>query len=149
MWTEARIKQELDGNFWFFDQEGKLHQRHVELDWLPSHKGNNPFGAVVKAEPVIKWDDKSFDVIEEMRGENMSWPMIANIFQVSVSTLTDYHKREKRVRSLLSEREKARIKSQSKIDEVRRMKAQGWDYTRIRRETGYDRRFILKALEEE
>lgn len=149
MWTESRIKQQLDGNYWFFDQEGRLHHRHVELDWTPSHKGNNPFGGVVKAEPVIKWDERSFYIIEEMRGEGMSWLMVADIFQVSVSTLTDYHKREKRIMALLSEREKAKIKAQGKINEVRRMKAQGWDYSRIKRETGYDRRFILKTMEEE
>lgn len=148
MWTEARIKQELDGNFWFFDQEGKLHQRFVDPDWMPSHKKGNPFSAIVKTEPAVKWSDESFDLILEMRGDGMTWPMIADIFQVPVSTLTDYHKRERRIRALKTERERAKSRSQSKIDEVRRMKSEGWDYSRIKRETGYDRRFILKALEE-
>ena len=149
MWTEVRIKQELDGNWWFFDQEGKLHHQFVSLDWMPAHKGVNPYGAVVKSEPAIKWSDESFDLILEMRGDGMTWPMIADIFQVSTSTLTDYHKRMKRLQALKAERNRAKAKSQVKVDEVRRMKAQGWDYSRIRKETGYDRRFILKALEEE
>lgn len=148
MWTESRIKQELDGNYWFFDQDGKLHHKFVDLDWMPSRKGSNPFGAVVKKEPAVKWSDEAYDLIVEMRGDGMTWPVIAEIFQTSVSTVTDYHKRMKRIQRMKAERKKAKEKSQSKVDEVRRMKAQGWDYSRIKRETGYDRRFILKALEE-
>lgn len=148
MWTEARIKQELDGNYWFFDQDGKLHHKFVDLDWMPSRKGSNPFGAAVKKEPAVKWSDETYDLIVEMRGDGMTWPVIAEIFQTSVSTITDYHKRMKRIQRMKAERKKAKEKSQSKVDEVRRMKAQGLDYSRIKRETGYDRRFILKALEE-
>ena len=144
MWTEERIKRELDGNFWFFDQEGKLHHRFVDPDWSPIHKKGNPFAAIIKTEPAVKWTDESYDLISEMRGDG-----IADVFQVPVSTLTDYHKRTKRIRALKTERERAKVKSQSKVDEVRRMKALGWDYSRIKRESGYDRRFILKALEEE
>ena len=152
MWTEALIKKELDGNWWFFDQEGKLHHQFVDLDWMPSHRGNNPYGAVVKQEQAVKWSDESYDLILEMRADKMSWTMIADIFQVPDSTLTDYcnrMKRTRRVAALQAVRSQAKNKASIKIEEVRRMKAEGWDYSRIKRETGYDRRFILKALEEE
>lgn len=152
MWTEALIKKELDGNWWFFDQEGKLHHQFVEIDWMPSHRGNNPYGAVVKQEQAVKWTDESYDLILEMRADKMSWTMIADIFQVPDSTLTDYcnrMKRTRRVAALQAVRGVAKNKANIKIEEVRRMKAEGWDYARIRKETGYNRQFIVKILEEE
>ena len=152
MWTEALIKKELDGNWWFFDQEGKLHHQFVEPDWMPSHRGNNPYGAVVKQEQAVKWSDESYDLILEMRADKMSWTMIADIFQVPDSTLTDYcnrMKRTRRVAALQAVRGVAKNKANIKIEEVRRMKAEGWDYARIRKETGYNRQFIVKILEEE
>ena len=152
MWTEALIKKELDGNWWFFDQEGKLHHQFVDLDWMPSHRGNNPYGAVVKQEQTVKWSDESYDLILEMRSDKMSWTMIADIFQVPDSTLTDYcnrMKRTRRVAALQAVRGAAKNKTNIKIEEVRRMKAEGWDYARIRKETGYNRQFIVKILEEE
>lgn len=144
MWTEAKIKQALDGNFWFFDQEGKIHRKFVENDWVPSFKNNAPFAAVVKSESSIKWLDESYDLILEMREDKMSWPMIADIFQAPVSTLTDYVKRMKRRRSLEAFKKKSAIK----IEEVRRMKAAGWDYARIKLETGYHKQLIIDVLEE-
>ena len=152
MWTEALIKKELDGNWWFFDQEGKLHHQFVDPDWMPSHRGNNPYGAVVKNEQAVKWSDESYDLILEMRADKMSWTMIADIFQVPDSTLTDYcnrMKRTRRVAALQAVRGGAKNKANIKIEEVRRMKAEGWDYARIRKETGYNRQFIVKILEEE
>ena len=152
MWTEALIKKELDGNWWFFDQEGKLHHQFVEIDWMPSHRGNNPYGAVVKQEQAVKWSDESYDLILEMRADKMSWTMIADIFQVPDSTLTDYcnrMKRTRRVAALQAARGAAKNKTNIKIEEVRCMKAEGWDYARIRKETGYNRQFIVKILEEE
>lgn len=145
MWTEARIKQELDGNYWFFDQEGKLHHKVVERDWLPSYKKANPFGAMVTPERAIKWDDKSYDLIFEMRADNMTWPVIAKIFQVGVSTLQEYVKRQQRIRALQVKREADKIR----VEEVRRMKSAGWNYSRIKKETGYDKQFIIDILEEE
>ena len=152
MWTEARIKQELDGNWWFFDQEGRLHHKFVDLDWMPSHKKNQPFGAVVNTEPAVKWSDESYDLILEMRADGMSWTMIADIFQVPDSTLTDYYnrmKRTRRVAALQAVQSHAKAKAKVKIEEVRRMKADGWNYARIRKETGYNKQFIVKILEEE
>ena len=152
MWTEALIKKELDGNWWFFDQEGKMHHQFVDLDWMPSHRGNNPYGAVVKQEQAVKWSDESYDLILEMRADKMSWTMIADIFQVPDSTLTDYcnrMKRTRRVAALQAARGAAKNKTNIKIEEVRCMKAEGWDYARIRKETGYNRQFIVKILEEE
>ena len=152
MWTEALIKKKLDGNWWFFDQEGKLHHQFVEPDWMPSHRGNNPYGAVVKQEQAVKWSDESYDLILEMRADKMSWTMIADIFQVPDSTLTDYcnrMKRTRRVAALQAVRGAAKNKANIKIEEVRRMKADGWNYARIRKETGYNKQFIVKILEEE
>lgn len=152
MWTEARIKQELDGNWWFFDQDGKLHHQFVDPDWMPSHRGNNPYGAVVKQEQAVKWTDESYDLILEMRADKMSWTMIADIFQVPDSTLTDYcnrMKRTRRVAALQAVRSEAKNKANVKAEEVRRMKAEGWNYARIRKETGYNKQFIVKILEEE
>lgn len=160
MWTEARIKQELDGNYWFFDQEGKLHNQSVDLDWMPAHKGKNPFGAVVKNDQAVVLSNESYDLILEMRADGMSWTMIAEIFQMPDSTLTDYCNRMKRIRAqyeksmnrvktLQAVRSEAKDKATVKIEEVRRMKADGWDYARIRKETGYNKQFIVKILEEE
>lgn len=152
MWTEALIKKELDGNWWFFDQDGKLHHQFVDPDWMPSHRGNNPYGAVVKPEQAVKWSDESYDLILEMRADKMSWTMIADIFQVPDSTLTDYcnrMKRTRRVAALQAVRGEAKNKANIKTEEVRRMKADGWNYARIRKETGYNKQFIVKILEEE
>lgn len=144
MWTEAEIKKALDGNFWFFDQEARLHHKFVEDDFLPTMNKNTSFTMVVKTDSNMKWSDESYDLILEMRDDKMSWPMIADIFQVPVSTLTDYVKRMKRRRALESFKKKSVIK----IEEVRRMKAAGWDYARIKLETGYHKQLIMDALEE-
>lgn len=152
MWTEAEIKQYLDGNWWFFDQEGRMHHRSVDLDWTPSHKGKNPFAAVTKTEKVVKWSDESYDLILEMRTDGMSWPMIADIFEVPDSTLTDYcnrMKRDRRLNTLQDIQDKAKDKAKLNAEEVRRMKKKGWTYARIRKETGYNKQFIVKILEEE
>ncbi len=146
MWTEARIKEKLDGNFWFFDQEGKQHHQFVDPTWMPKHKkSNNPYAIVIKKDPGVKWSRESYDLILEMRGDGMSWPMIGDIFQVPVSTLTDYTKKMQRIRAMQAERDANKIK----VDEVRRMIAAGYDLERIRKETGYDRRLIKDVFEEE
>ena len=144
MWTESEIKRQLDGSFWFFDQDGKIHHRFVEVDFIPHHFGKLPYAKTVDARGVgsngyhIQWPENSFDVMEQMREDGMTWHMVAQVFGASPSATTEYYKKCTKKKQI--EDDKAHYEIRSK--EVIRMLRNGWNHNEIQQETGYSLELI-------
>jgi len=71
MWTEAEIKQYLDGNFWFFDHEGRLHHKPVLPDHIPDHNGKAAFAsygnlAALNSSKQVDWPANAVEIIRDI-----------------------------------------------------------------------------------
>ena len=145
MWTESEIKRHLDGSFWFWDQSGVVRHKFVELDHIPKHK---PGAIYVERETDkelgsgggyrINWPPNAFELIEQMREDNLTWQMIGSVFGASVTATTEFHKKRKARRQL--EDDKKHFETRSR--EVGKMLRSGWSQDEIIAETGYSPEFI-------
>lgn len=144
MYTESEIKRHLDGSFWFFDQDGKLHHKFVDVDFVPNHFGKLPYGQTVDARGVgsngyhIEWPENAFEVIDQMREDGMTWQMIGQVFGASQSATTEFYKKCQKKKQLQEDQAHYEIRSR----EVGRMLRAGWNHNEIAQETGYSLDFI-------
>lgn len=144
MYTESEIKRQLDGSFWFFDQDGKLHHKFVDVDFTPNHFGKLPYTQTIDARGVtsncyhIQWPENAFDIMEQMREDGMTWQMIGQVFGASQSATTEFYKKCQKKKQI--EEDKAHYEIRSK--EVIRMLRNGWNHNEIEHETGYSIEFI-------
>ena len=101
MWTEAEIKQYLDGNFWFFDHEGRLHHKPVLHDYIPDHNGKAAFAsygnlAAVNSSRQVDWPANAVEIIRDMRLDDISWADIGDVFGCSGVSAGKFYRRQMR-----------------------------------------------------
>jgi len=108
MWTEARIKQELDGNFWFFDHDGRLHHNDVPLDYIPDHNSKAAFASygnldAYNSSRQVDWPVNAVEIIREMRLDDISWDDIGQVFGCSGVSAGKFYRRRMRKRAMEQE----------------------------------------------
>lgn len=101
MWTEERIKRELDGCYWFFDHDGHLHFKPVPADYIPSHDGRAAFVgygnlAGVNVAKQVDWPSNAIEIMTGMRDDSLSWSQIGAVFGCSGTSASKYYQREMR-----------------------------------------------------
>ena len=75
-WTEARIKEHLDGTFTRFEPDGKAVTINVEPDYCPSmRQGGRKVGQGGK--PQARWTKEEDTILIELRRRHMPWEDIA------------------------------------------------------------------------
>jgi len=99
MWTEARIKQELDGNFWFFDHDVRLHHKPVLLDHIPDHDGKAAFAsyanlAAYNSSRQVDWPANAVEIIHDMRLDDISWVDIGAVFGCGGQSAAKFYQRQ-------------------------------------------------------
>jgi hypothetical protein len=113
MWTESEIKQYLDGNYWFFDHDGRLHHQHVPGDFIPDHNGKAALAAcrnldAINAEKKVHWPPNSLEIIQSMRLDGISWAMIGALFGCGATNVNKYYQRQIRKKQMEREDYEAR-----------------------------------------
>lgn len=150
MYTESEIKRQLDGSFWFLDQAGVVHHKFVDLDYIPSHRPGAVYSERERDQDNapgggyrINWPSNAFELIDQMREDRLTWPMIGQVFGASAQATSDFYRKRQAKKQL--EQDKAHFALRSK--EVTRMLLAGWDETKIQTETGYSKELIKNVAE--
>lgn len=94
---ERLMKQQLDGNFWSFDIEGRIVWNDVAVDFIPQFKRytwtdgeeDRPKAQIVRRD----WSMEDFQRMEKLRIKGRSWKDIARNFGASDTATSDYYKR--------------------------------------------------------
>lgn len=136
-WTETEIKRRMDGSFWFFDQYGNIHHKFVDVDYIPKHK-QNAIHAEREQPPEtgsmrINWPSNAFELIDQMREDNMTWQMIGHVFNASTNATIEYYKKRRHKRQIENDKEHYELRSK----EITKMLRAGWNHAEIQKETGY------------
>jgi len=94
---ERFMKQQLDGNFWSFDVEGRIVWNDVPVDYIPQFKRytwtdgeeDRPKAQMVRRD----WSMDDFRRIEKLRIKRRFWKEIARNFGASDTATSDFYKR--------------------------------------------------------
>jgi hypothetical protein len=94
---ERLMKQQLDGNFWSFDVEGRIVWNDVAVDFIPQFKRytwtdgeeDRPKAQMVRRD----WSMDDFRRIEKLRIKRRFWSQIAKNFGASDTATSDFYKR--------------------------------------------------------
>jgi hypothetical protein len=80
IWTEQAISQHLDGKFWAVDYEGRITERSVHVDFLPTYKFKTfedqkkvDYSQLHNARP---WTPEEEQRLWNMRSDFMDWTSI-------------------------------------------------------------------------
>ncbi len=94
---ERFMKQQLDGNFWSFDVEGRIVWNDVPVDFIPQFKRytwsdgeeDRPKAQITRRD----WSMDDFRRIEKFRIKGKSWKEISRNFGASDNATSDFYKR--------------------------------------------------------